>query len=241
MLFIFYSETNIGRKREKNEDYMQAYSPASGCHIYMVLDGIGGANSGEVASRVAAEKTVEYLKDHYEKDKQNIENVKMAIKYANRCVYEMNKQNKVYKDMGTTIALIYVEDSDVYYISIGDTRIYSIEENEIKQLTEDDTYVNALVRDNIISSEEAKTHPERHVLLRALGVTKAINFDINKIEDAYGKKFLMCTDGLTGSSSDEEIFNIIKSKDAKAICPELIKLANEKGGMDNITVMYIEV
>ncbi len=220
---------------------MLTYSPGLGVEIYMVLDGIGGANSGEVASRTAAEKVIEYYKDHID-DMANIEDVlKMAVKYANRCVYEMNKQNKTYKDMGTTISLLYVDGNDGYHISIGDTRIYEVLEDRIEQITEDDTYVNALVKDNIISKEEAKTHPERHVLLRALGVTKSINFEVNKLENMYGRCFLLCTDGLTGANSDEEIFDVIKSSEKDKICTKLINLANDKGGHDNTTVMYIEV
>ena len=220
---------------------MLTYSPRIGVQIYMVLDGIGGASSGEVASKTAAEKVVEYYKEHID-DMSNIEDtLKMAVKYANRCVYEMNKQNKSYKDMGTTISLVYVDGNEGFHISIGDTRIYEVLENKIEQITEDDTYVNALVKDNIISKEEAKSHPERHVLLRALGVTKSINFEVNKLENMYGRKFLLCTDGLTGANTDEEIFDCIKSSEKHKICSNLINLANDKGGHDNTTVMYIEV
>ena len=238
---MFDSETNVGRKRENNEDYMLTYSPRLGVDIYMVLDGIGGTSGGEIASRTAAEKVIEYYKEHMQ-DMANIEDVlKMAVKYANRCVYEMNKQNKTYKDMGTTISLLYVDGNDGYHISIGDTRIYEVLADKIEQITEDDTYVNALVKDNIISKEEAKTHPERHVLLRALGVTKSINFEVNKLENMYGRHFLMCTDGLTGANTDEEIFECINSSEKTSICTNLINLANDKGGHDNTTVMYIEV
>ena len=220
---------------------MLTYSPSLGVDIYMVLDGIGGASGGEIASKTAAEKVIEYYKDHIQ-DMQNIEDVlKMAVKYANRCVYEMNKQNKTYKDMGTTISLMYVDGNDGYHISIGDTRIYEVLDGQIEQITEDDTYVNALVKDNIISKEEAKTHPERHVLLRALGVTKSINFEVNRLTNVYGRKFLICTDGLTGANTDSEIFECIKSNEKEKICSALINLANDKGGHDNTTVMYIEV
>ena len=92
----------------------------------------------------------------------------------------------------------------------------------------------------LITKEEAKTHPERHVLLRAIGVTKSINFEVNKIENIYEKRYLICTDGLTSTSTDEEIFNVINESKKEDICKNLINLANEKGGIDNITVMYIE-
>lgn len=220
---------------------MLTYSPSLGVNIYMVLDGIGGASGGEIASKTAAEKVIEYYKEHIDDMKDTEDVLKMAVKYANRCVYEMNKQNKTYKDMGTTISLLYIDGDTGYHISIGDTRIYEILEDKLNQITEDDTYVNALVKDNIISKEEAKTHPERHVLLRALGVTKSINFEVNKIDNVYGRRFLMCTDGLTGTNTDEEIFKCINGNSKEKICSDLIKLANDKGGHDNITVMYIEV
>ena len=237
---IVYSETNVGKKRENNEDYMLTYSPKDGVHLYLVLDGIGGASLGEVASNTAAEKVVEYFKEHFEQDSKIEETLKFAVKYANRCVYEKNQKNKTYKDMGTTISLLYLTETEGYHISIGDTRIYEILPDKIKQITEDDTYVNALVKDNIITKEEALTHPERHVLLRALGVTKSINFEVHKLDNILDKKFLICTDGLTSTSTDEEIFDCIKNSNKDKICTNLINLANNKGGIDNITVMYIE-
>ena len=219
---------------------MITYSPKFGVHLYIVLDGIGGASLGEVASKTAAEKVVEYFKDHY--GETNVEDMLgLAVKYANKCVYEMNKQNKVYKDMGTTISMLFVDGNEGYHISIGDTRIYEVLEDKLQQITEDDTYVNALVKDNIITKEEATSHPERHVLLRAIGVTKSINFEVNKIENILGRKYLLCTDGLTGTSTDEEIYEKIKESEKEKICTNLINMANEKGGHDNITVMYVEV
>ena len=243
VLKIVYSKTDVGKKRENNEDYMLSYSPENDVYMYLVLDGIGGASLGEVASKMAAEKTIEYFKEHYEEEKNIEHTLKLAVKYANRCVYEMNKKDKTYKDMGTTISLLYVDlNQNVgYHISIGDTRIYEISENSLIQITEDDTYVNALVKDNIITKEEALVHPERHVLLRAIGVTKSINFEVNKIDSVLDKKYLICTDGLTTTSTDEEIFKVIKNTSKENICNELINLANDKGGIDNITVMYIEI
>lgn len=220
---------------------MLTYSPKVDMHVFLVLDGIGGASLGEVASKTAAEKIIEYFKEHYEVDNNMEDVLRLAVKYANRCVYEMNKQNKTYKDMGTTVSMLFANGNEGYHISIGDTRIYEVLEDKIEQITEDDTYVNALVKDNIISKEEAKEHPERHVLLRALGVTKSINFEVNKIDNMYGRKYLLCTDGLTGTSSDEEIFEVIQNNKKENICSELIKMANDKGGFDNTTVMYVEL
>lgn len=236
---MFFSLSDVGKKRENNEDYMLTYNFSDDTMLYIVLDGIGGANGGEVASKLAALKTLEYIKEHYHETKIE-DTLKLAVKYANKCVYEMAKEQSKYKNMGTTIALLFVTGDEAYHISVGDSRIYEIKESMIEQITEDDTYVNALVKDNIISKEEAKVHPERHVILRALGVAKSVNFDVNKINNVTGKKYLLCTDGLVVSNNDEEIFEIIKNSEKEEICSKLIKLANDKGGHDNTTVMYVE-
>ena len=236
---MFCGLTDIGKKRENNEDYLLSAKIDDVTDVYMVLDGIGGNSGGEVASEMAALKTVEYIKGHC--DENNIEHMlKFAVKYANKIVYETGKENKEYKNMGTTIAMLYIKDGVGYHISVGDSRIYEITDDGLVQLTEDDTYVNALVRDNIISKEEAKVHPERHVILRALGIAKNVAFDVNKIPDVKGKKYLLCTDGLFVASAEEEIFEVIKKSKKETVCKKLISLANKKGGQDNITVMYVE-
>lgn len=237
---MFYGLTDIGKKRENNEDYMLTYSLDIDTDVYLVLDGIGGNSGGEVASKLAAKKTIEYIKDHYN-DKNTANMLRFAVKYANKIVYETGKESSDYKNMGTTIAMLFVKDGIGYHISVGDSRIYEITDSGLIQLTEDDTYVNALVKDNIISKEEAKVHPERHVILRALGITKNVTFDVNKMENIKGRKYLLCTDGLFVATSEEEIFDVIKSSKKEDICKKLINLANKKGGQDNITAMYVEV
>lgn len=214
------------------------------CTAYTVLDGVGGAASGEVASKTAANKVMEYLKDNYEVSsdiKDNAEQVSLAVKYANKCVYEMNKEHKSYKDMGTTIALLVSDGQMAYVATVGDTRIYEVKEDKIEQLTEDDTYVNALVKDGIISREEAKTHPDKHVLLKALGITKSITFDVKRLYNTQGRRFLLCTDGLYACVSEEKMYDIILASDKGNVCENLVNEANKNGGTDNITAMYIEV
>ena len=208
-----------------------------------MLDGIGGASSGEVASKTAANKVIEYLKDNYVTSndiKDNTEQVSLAVKYANKCVYEMNKENKSYKDMGTTIVLLVVDGSMAYVATVGDSRAYEVMEDKLEQLTEDDTYVNALVRDGIITKEEAKSHPDKHVLLKALGITKSITFDVKRLYNVKGRRFLLCSDGLYICVNEEKIFDIIANNPPEEVCNKLVEEANNNGGTDNITVMYIE-
>lgn len=241
---MFYAETNIGKRRENNEDYMIAYNLSDTCKAYVVLDGIGGASSGEVASKTAANKVVEYLKDNYvisDDIWDNSEQIKLAVKYANKCVYEMNKQNKAYKDMGTTIALLIVDGDIAYMATVGDSRIYEIKDGKLEQLSDDDTYVNALVKDGIITKEEAATHPEKHVLLKALGVTKTLELDIKRLYNIKGRRFIICSDGLYICVNEEKMVEIIKNNEKQDICSQLVSEANNNGGLDNITVMYVEI
>lgn len=237
---MVYSRTDVGMKRQNNEDYMLTCSLETGEQIYMVLDGIGGASGGEIASKTAAEKVIEYIKEHYFEHK--IEDMlKLAVKYANRCVHEIAKENKEYKNMGTTLTMLFVKEDVAYHISVGDSRIYELTDNAITLLTEDDTYVNTLLKDNIITREEAKVHPDRHVLVRAIGIAKNVTFDVNKIENITGRRFLLCTDGLTTTSTDQDILLKIADSNDEDICNILVDMANEKGGVDNITVMYVKV
>lgn len=239
---MFYMKTDTGKKRENNEDYIcqKTFNEDS---LFVVLDGIGGARSGEVASKLAAEKIIEYLCENIDSNDLTIEEkLKQAVKHADKVIYELNKTNKAYKDMGTTLSLLYIKDNVGWYINVGDTRIYEVFDNNITQITEDDTYVNALVRDNIITKKEANEHPDKHVLLKAVGVSKNVLFNVNKIDDIKNKRFLICTDGLTNMLSDEEIHKlIITAKSKEFICEALINEANKKGGADNISAMYIEV
>ena len=235
---MVYSRTDVGKKRQNNEDYMLTCDLEDGAKLYMVLDGIGGASGGEIASKAAAEKTLEYMKEHYYEHKVE-DMLKLSVKYANKCVHEIAKSNKEYKNMGTTLTLLYIKDNTGYHISVGDSRIYEITENAITLLTEDDTYVNALLRDNIISRDEAKVHPDRHVLVRAIGIAKNVTFEVNKIDNINGRRFLLCTDGLTVTSTEQDILLKIADSNDKEICDQLVDMANEKGGVDNITVMYV--
>lgn len=241
---MFYMKTDKGLKRDNNEDYIcQKYLDPNNS-IYIVLDGIGGTLSGEVASSITAEKILEYIDNNAlsSNDSKSIEiYLEDAVKYANKSVYDLNKTNSEYKGMGTTLSLMYQKEDSIYYLNIGDTRIYEILEDRINQITEDDTYVNALVKDNIITKNEASKHPDRHILVKAIGISKGVQFNVNVIENAKGKKFLICTDGLTNMLSDDEIFNIILTNKPSEICDSLINSANQAGGNDNISVMYIEV
>lgn len=232
---IFYALTDIGKKRLANEDFFAVKEFNNNCSIYIVLDGIGGSKSGNVASSTAAEKIINFLENA---DTINIDIVKSAIHNANKYIYDMSMSNDKYTGMGTTLVAIYKDSTGIYVINIGDSRAYKITKTKFTQLSEDDTYVNALVKDNIITKAEALIHPDRHVILKALGVAKEVQPNILKVT---GREFLLCTDGLTVATKEEDIYSVIKNNNPEDVCASLIKLANDNGGQDNITVMYVKL
>lgn len=236
---MYYLLSDIGKVREKNEDFAIHAKISKDIEIYIVLDGIGGYNSGEVASRTAGKKVVEYLKKNITEEKIKKETIREAIIVANKEIYKMNIENKKYRGMGTTLSLLALQGNIGYIVNIGDSRIYRIKEG-IDQITEDDTYINALLKDKIINKDEAANHPQKHMLLKALGINKNIEFEVEKIQRYKGDKFLLCTDGLTNMLKDSEILRLARANKGQRVPEKLIYMANKKGGTDNITVLYIE-
>ena len=247
---MFFGLTDVGKKREITEDYFITYKINNNVNIYIVADGLGGYKAGEVASKMAVENILEYVKDKFDninllknKDSYIKTILKTAVKKVNEKIYIKEKTDEKYKGMGTTIVLVLQIKDDIYYLSVGDSRIYYINENltQIKRITDDDTYVNSLLKKNIITVEEAKKHTQKHVLTKAIGVFDNIDIIVNKFNENIGY-ILMCTDGVTNMIKDEELLELFKKKDdIKKITNKIITTANENGGTDNITAVVIEL
>lgn len=236
---MYFGLTNVGNVRKRNEDYIEQYDFNENVHLYVVLDGVGGNSSGDVASKVTGQKVLEYLKKNMDVENVTESIVKEAVQYANKEVYNLSNSNREYRGMGTTISLLLIDKDTAYFVSVGDSRIYSIKEGLV-QITEDDTYINALLKDNIINKEEAKNHPQKHMLVNAIGISKNLKCSVFTRKVKPMDKFLLCTDGLTNMLEDKEIFNIITKSKKEKICESLILMANKRGGADNISVMYVE-
>ena len=236
---MYFGLTNVGNVRKRNEDYIVQYDFNDKVHLYIVLDGVGGHNSGDVASKVTGQKVLEYLKTNMDLNNISESIIKEAVQYANKEIYTLSNSNREYRGMGTTISLLLLNGATAYFVSVGDSRIYSVNEGII-QITEDDTYINALLKDNIINKEEAKNHPQKHMLVNAIGIGKNLNCSVYKREVKKMDKFLLCTDGLTNMLDDKEIFSIITKSKKEKICESLILMANKRGGTDNISVIYVE-
>ena len=243
MIFNFASYTDIGQVRENNED----------CHIVIpfeehnefaaaVADGMGGHLFGEIASKTAIDCFEKKIRDRRFKNCNNIKDYLLNIcKTANKDILEFSKKHNVFSGMGTTLDAIYIKDERLHVIHIGDSRIYSINENEIKAITKDHSYVQQLLDKGDITIDEYKNHPNKNVITKALGIADIPEPDIFDMTlDSCGY-LLICTDGLTNMLDDNTILNIINQEtDLEEKTKELAKKANENGGTDNITIILIK-
>ena len=201
-----------------------------------------GYKGGEIASKLAAESTVKYIKSNFEnivKEKEEIlKLIKNAVEHANMVVYEKSKEDKELEGMGTTLELCLIYNNKAYIGHVGDSRIYRIRKDVIRKLTKDHSYVQQLVEDKKITREEAKTHPKKNMLTKALGCTPYVEPDIRARNFEKGDVFTMCSDGLTNMVEEKRIQELVK-ENINTAADNLIKEANEAGGFDNITVIII--
>lgn len=238
----FCFRTDIGKVRLNNEDRAVGKINEKGEVLLMVLDGMGGENKGDLASSLALETI---LKDFEEKGHFNSyfdvsSWMKKTIKKANRLIYQESLKDISNHGMGTTLTMIILRKNVRYIAQIGDSRAYQIKANKLELMTEDQSYVAYLYRTGQIKKEEMLTHPERHVLLNALGVypSTSIDFSTNKYN---GETLLLCSDGLYNNLPDSTIESILKSDDSvDQKCTQCISIANHNGGSDNIAVVIWE-
>jgi len=238
---VFF-ETNKGLMRENNEDNLivEEFDKYS---LYAVADGMGGHKAGEVASSIAIEKIRSYFVEKvWTEDFQPPSFIIESVKHANDKIREKAFENDEYFGMGTTVTMAVVDKKqNILYIgNVGDSRAYLLRNDDIKQITTDHTYVHELMKDGRITAEEAKTHPKRNVITRALGSEEIVHADIFEIEFHRNDILLLCTDGLTTHVSDDEMLKIIKEYGSSESVQKLIKLANDNGGTDNITIIIVD-
>ena len=226
------SATHIGKIRDKNEDALFV-----GDNIYAVADGMGGHNAGEIASNIAVDFVKELLE---EGDLPMPKRIEECFSKANN---KMLKEACAEKSgMGTTLTLAVVCDDNIIIGHIGDSRAYLVTADEIKRLTIDHSVSGELFRSGFISEAEAKVHPQRNALTRSLGDMEEIKVDLTEISLNLGEYLVLCTDGLHSKVDDSEIKDVVfaQSTPQKA-CDELIKLANKRGGHDNITCIIVKL
>lgn len=239
-----YGISDMGRIRELNEDSFGIFNSQEACGCFAVLaDGMGGHNAGEVASGMAVDLvSAELEKTVGERDKNVIVyNIVSAVDYANKKIFDLSARDLSKSGMGATLIVAYLNGGELYIANIGDSRAYVCGESEIKQITVDHSLVWEMVEKGMITPEEAKHHPEKNIITRALGTEPKVDADIFEYSAKAGDIVLLCSDGLVDMLEDSEIFETIKSSEnIEEAAKNLVKKANENGGFDNITVVALK-
>lgn len=240
----FAAGTDKGKHRELNEDCLSIIPGNTDMpSVFVVADGMGGHNSGEIASRAA----VDYFSGAIPKvdwgtyaDNGFEDELRKLISATNKSVYEKSLEMSENNGMGTTMTAAVVAGETMYIGHVGDSRLYLIREGNLKLLTTDHSYIEEMVRNGSLTREEAKKHPQKHVITRALGCLPEVETDIYSCGIEAGDIYILCTDGLTNMLSEDEIAQIAAANTPEATCEALLQRANDNGGEDNITVIVIK-
>ena len=223
------SATDIGRVRERNEDSVLVDPP-----LYVVADGMGGHRGGQVASQVALE-TMEEL------SAESRGSLAEHVRRANRAVWDRSEEDAQLSGMGTTLTAARIEGASALIAHVGDSRAYLLRDGVLRQLTNDHTLVARMVKSGEITEPEADVHPHKNVLTRALGTDEEVEVDEDSIALADGDRLLLCSDGLTGMVTEDQIQAILENSDQpQQAADRLVKAANRAGGIDNISVVVID-
>lgn len=247
MIFRACGRTDKGLTRPNNEDrYCIAENPT----LFIVADGMGGHAAGEIASQIAIDATLDQIKKadsppeqfvgEYNKNISDAANrLASAVRLANQVIYKTAQDNKAWRGMGTTITVVWPVANDKIAIAhVGDSRIYLIRDNKIKRLTRDHSIIEEQIDQGLITEKQVPNSGVKNIITRCLGYESQVQVDVNELELENDDKLLLCSDGLTNMVSDEEILDILNTKEKLAtICDKLIETANRKGGKDNITVV----
>ena len=236
-----YSMTDIGKKRELNEDYIYtSVLPIGGLqNLFIVADGMGGHNAGDYASAHAVETFVETAKMS-EKGEKTESILKNALEKANTFVHKTSLSDAKFSGMGTTMVVATCNEDKVTVANVGDSRLYVINDT-IRQITKDHSLVEEMVSLGGIDKETARNHPDKNIITRAVGVRPGVEIDFFELTVTRADKLLLCSDGLTNMLRDEEICAIIqKNEEIEQAAKALIDAANYNGGRDNIAVILVE-
>jgi len=241
----FAVKSDKGRVRENNED---SYNIISGypktSFAFIIADGMGGHNSGEVASKMAVEFAGDYIRNFPGKfscEEDIPAAIREVMQKANARVYNKSLEQEANFGMGTTFTIAFIHGTKLFIGHVGDSRVYLIREGSIELLTTDHSFIEELIRNGSLTREEAHNHPGRNVITRALGCFEEIQIDTYSCDLLKGDFILLCTDGLTNMLDENEIKAVVEKLDEpQSICDELVRRANENGGEDNITVIVIK-
>lgn len=235
----YYGITDVGLKRSNNQDCFKICEMPEGL-LMVVCDGMGGAAGGSEASSLAASSFVDYVKTHIALvDKEEYLNVlQSALDAANEIVCSKARASKELEGMGTTLVCALYDKESYYCLWVGDSRIYALNSFDISQLSHDHSFVQNLIDSGRITKDEAKHHPNRNIITKAVGIEQKVKGDVCKISAEKLEGMLLCSDGLCGYVPEDVIEVTCREKEnIEDCCKELVKLANDNGGHDNITVV----
>lgn len=227
-----------GLVRPLNEDSLCA---EPGLGLFAVADGMGGHRAGEVASRAAIAELVRYLKENLPLFPNPADALVSGVQAANRLVFHLSSSYRSLRGMGTTLTAALVRNGELFWAHVGDSRLYLLRGGELVQLTEDHSLVRELVRRGGLREEQARFHPHRSVLTRALGIEPEVRVDSDRLVLRSKDRLLLCTDGLTEHLSDEEIAAVVSCAAVAEAVGRLVEMALGRGGTDNISIILLAV
>jgi serine/threonine protein phosphatase PrpC len=243
----FASLSDRGRVRLNNEDACGHIVPATPAElaekgaVFVVADGMGGHRGGEIASRIAVRTILAFYSADGEQNRSQA--LAFAFREANKTIIEESVADSALFGMGTTCTALAIHEGRAYFAHVGDSRGYMLRDGVLSQITNDHSIVGEMVRSGIISDEDARHHPKRNVITRSLGAQEDTAADIPAIplRVQAGDVFMLCSDGLTTYLSDQDVATLLSDGTPEEACKKMVKMANEAGGRDNITVMVIAV
>lgn len=236
--------SDIGKKRTVNEDSAAVFTLSEGITLAVIADGMGGHRGGDFASstaiKIIGEEFMKINASQFAQQEDWAEWLKETVLYVNRMLFNQASENEELKGMGTTLEAVLIKGRSCLGVHIGDSRVYAIQKEEIRQVTTDHSYVNILVDSGEITEQEAEVHPQRNWIMKALGSERSIDPDCYTMELDEEIYLLLCTDGLSNKVDDSSIQEIVLSNSIlRDTVKELIDTANKMGGEDNISVILI--
>lgn len=236
----FASRSDVGRVRSANEDSCATFERSDGSRLLVIADGMGGHRGGATASRTAVEAIFEVFDRDASDDMEEV--LQRAVESANARVFAMAQDDRELEGMGTTVVAFVLDAQQRGTVAhVGDSRAYRYRHGQLEPLTMDHSVVAEMQRRGLISADEAAVHPRRNEILRSVGVSPEVDVDVSALEVASGDRFVLCSDGLSGVLSDEEIASVVQSEPPGTAVDVLVRMANERGGPDNISVHVLSI
>ncbi|UCH95017.1 MAG: Stp1/IreP family PP2C-type Ser/Thr phosphatase [Candidatus Aminicenantes bacterium] len=242
MRIHYFGKSDRGQVRQSNEDYFAAERIKEKEYLFVVADGMGGHRAGDVASKLGTQNFIRQYKKLRKKKNSIMDSMNRALEKANSVILAKATSDPQKRGMGTTFSAVVISSMKAYIVHVGDSRIYLLRDDHILQLTTDHTFVGKMLEEGRITEDEARDHPQKNILYMSLGARKTFEPEIKKqIDLQAGDIFIICSDGLNNMVSDGTIKEYVLSYSPDEAVEELIRLANDNGGTDNITLQVVQV